>query len=418
MSTLKVNKIRDTSGSADAITLDPSGGAVLAGVTTISTARITTGINTSIQVGGGVTISESGIEASGIGITCANINGTQIGGKRNIIINGAMNIAQRGTSSTPTNSGDSYPIDRFIMQNSNSGAYTVSQSSTAPDNIFKNSLKLDVTTADTALTAAQYCQFQQRIEAQNLNVVQNFRQPVTFSFWVRSNKTGNYSFTLQQPDNSNRQMSGQYTINAANTWEKKIITVPADSSGLVNNDNGSGLIVTWGLAYGSNYNSGSLSTNNAFKTYATTDFGAGQEVNILDSTSNEWYLTGVQMEVGTQATDFEHCSVGEELALCMRYFEKVVCHSFPMAPAGNNGVNSETRIPYKVHKRSAPTVTKDGNLSLTLNGTNSNNTDHSLGGGNTTAALYGIHVFAVITGSSYSHSTMVNNATFLCDCEL
>ena len=85
MSTLKVNKIRDTSGSADAITLDPSGGAVLAGVTTISTARITTGITTSIQVGGGVTISESDIEASGIGITCANINGTQIGGRRNII---------------------------------------------------------------------------------------------------------------------------------------------------------------------------------------------------------------------------------------------------------------------------------------------------------------------------------------------
>ena len=100
MSTLKVNKIRDTSGSADAITLDPSGGAVLAGVTTISTARITTGITTSIQVGGGVTISESGIEASGIGITCANINGTQIGGRRNIVINGAMNIAQRNTTST------------------------------------------------------------------------------------------------------------------------------------------------------------------------------------------------------------------------------------------------------------------------------------------------------------------------------
>ena len=100
MSTLKVNKLRDTTGSTDAIVLDPSGGAVLAGVTTISTARITTGITTSIQVGGGVTISESGIEASGIGITCANINGTQIGGRRNIIINGAMNVAQRGTSST------------------------------------------------------------------------------------------------------------------------------------------------------------------------------------------------------------------------------------------------------------------------------------------------------------------------------
>ena len=110
MSTLKVNKLRDTAGSADAIVLDPNGGAVLAGVTTISTARITTGITTSIQVGGGVTISESGIEASGIGITCANINGAQIGGRRNIIINGAMQVAQRGTSST---SSGYQTVDRF-----------------------------------------------------------------------------------------------------------------------------------------------------------------------------------------------------------------------------------------------------------------------------------------------------------------
>ena len=110
MSTLKVNKIRDTSGSADAITLDPSGGAVLAGVTTMTTARITTGITTSIQVGGGVTISESGIEASGIGITCANINGAAISGRRNIIINGAMMVAQRGTTSTTSGFAT---IDRF-----------------------------------------------------------------------------------------------------------------------------------------------------------------------------------------------------------------------------------------------------------------------------------------------------------------
>ena len=111
MSTLKVNKLRDTSGSTDAIVLDPSGGAVLAGVTTISTARITTGITTSIQVGGGVTISESGIEASGIGITCASINGTQISGRRNLVINGAMNVNQRGSSSTTNGYGT---IDRFM----------------------------------------------------------------------------------------------------------------------------------------------------------------------------------------------------------------------------------------------------------------------------------------------------------------
>ena len=274
-----------------------------------------------VNVGAAVTITESGIEASGIGITCANINGAQVGGPRNIIINGAMNIAQRGTSIAITGSSNVYIADRFFTENFHDGAWTFTQSSTVPDNKFKNSLKVDVTTADTSIAASQYCQVQQRIEAQNLHAVENFRQPMTFSFWVRSNKTGNYSFTLQQNDNSNRQMPGQYTINAANTWEKKIITVPADSSGLVNDDNGIGLILTWGLAYGSNYTSGSVATNNAFKAYSGSDFGAGQGVNLLDSTDNEWYLTGVQMEVGSQATPFEHRSFTEELTLCQRYCE-------------------------------------------------------------------------------------------------
>ena len=122
MSTLKVNKIRDTSGSSDAITLDPSGGAVLAGVTTISTARITTGITTSIQVGGGVTISESGIEASGIGITVANINGGAVSGRRNMIINGAQRIAQRGTTAKLATTSASYKcVDRFKTDIDGSG---------------------------------------------------------------------------------------------------------------------------------------------------------------------------------------------------------------------------------------------------------------------------------------------------------
>ena len=132
MSTLKVNKLRDTAGSADAITLDPNGGAVLAGVTTISTARITTGITTSIQVGGGVTISESGIEASGIGITVANINGGQIGGRRNLIINGGFLVAQRATTSTASGYGS---VDRFRIVNSGTdeAAFTQKQVTDSPD---------------------------------------------------------------------------------------------------------------------------------------------------------------------------------------------------------------------------------------------------------------------------------------------
>ena len=150
MSTLKGNKLRDTAGSADAITLDPNGGAVLAGVTTMTTARVTSGIVTNtFIVGAGVTISESGIEASGIGITCANINGAQIGGRRNIIINGAMEVAQRGTSFTDIDTNAKYPVDRFLMTNSTGSArHTGTQDTDSPVN-FKNSIKSNCTTASS-----------------------------------------------------------------------------------------------------------------------------------------------------------------------------------------------------------------------------------------------------------------------------
>ena len=153
MSTLKVNKIRDTSGSADAITLDPSGGAVLAGVTTISTARITTGITTSIQVGGGVTISESGIEASGIGITCANINGQAISGRRNLIHNGACLVNQRYATGQPV-SGYGYGVDRLRGYNSGSARYDLTQAEITDLYGFSKAYKLEVTTAQSTYSGS------------------------------------------------------------------------------------------------------------------------------------------------------------------------------------------------------------------------------------------------------------------------
>ncbi len=416
MSTLKVNKIRDTSGSADAITLDPSGGAVLAGVTTMTTARITTGITTSIQVGGGVTISESGIEASGIGITCANINGGQISGRRNVVINGDMMVSQRGNQSATSNAGY-YACDRFYTSNGSAAAVAVNQSTDSPDD-FGFSYHLDCTTADTSIAAGEYFLIQYRIEGQDIqrfNKGTSSAKQFALSFYVKATKTGLYTVELEDTDNQ-RQISK--TINVADTnWNRYVLIFPADTSGAFNNDQNSSLTINWWLLAGSTYNGGTVNTS-SWASITQANRASGSNVNAMDSTSNDFRLTGVQLEVGDQATAFEYRSFAEEERSCMRYFEKVVCHSFPMAPAGNNGINSETRIPYKVQKRAAPTVTKDGNLALTLNGTNSNNTDHSLGGGNTTAAQYGIHIFAVISGANYTSSTMVNNATFLCDCEL
>ena len=319
MSTLKVNKLRDTAGSADAIVLDPNGGAVLAGVTTISTARITTGITTSIQVGGGVTISESGIEASGIGITCANINGGQLSGRRNLVINGGMKVAQRGAV------GDllynySGP-DRFRLTGDGNQRSTVSSDSITVDSKGQsNAYKLDVTTASGSLSAGHYQMISYRFEGQDLQQLEkgtSNAKPVTLQFWVKSPKTGVHIVELIDQSNSSRHINKSYTVSSANTWQKVVITFEGDTTGAITNDNARRFDLNFWLMAGSTWTSGSLQTSWGSVTNANKAVG---QVNVVDSTSNDFYLTGVQLEVGSQATAFEHRSFGEELALCQRYY--------------------------------------------------------------------------------------------------
>ena len=417
MSTLKVNKIRDTSGSADAITLDPSGGAVLAGVTTMTTARITTGITTSIQVGGGVTISESGIEASGIGITCANINGAAISGRRNMCYNGEMNIAQRGTTSGSGAGGGYDSVDRWESASASGGAYTSEQVTDAPDG-YKYSYKRTITTANATTTGTEYLTFRQRLEGQD---VQHLKYgtasalTTTLSFWVKSNKTGTYTVSVENEDT--QIFNGRtYTINSAGTWEYKTLTYVGqkteESKAGPSNDTGPGIELQWWLKAGASFTSGTLVEN----TWQSTGNkrASASNVNVADTVGNYWQITGVQWEIGSQATPFEHRSFSDELTLCKRYFEKMVVDNYPMFPAGNNGVNSETRIPFKVEKRAAPTVTKSGNLNLTLNGSTSTNTDHNLG----SATVFGAKIFAVMSGANYSSSTAVSSFTCLADAEI
>ena len=369
MSTLKVNKIRDTSGSADAITLDPSGGAVLAGVTTISTARITTGITTSIQVGGGVTISESGIEASGIGITCANINGAAIGGRRNILINGAMQVAQRGTSTSGSfNSSAVYGTAdrwRFYSSNTDQAVYSLTLPSEAPTGQgFARSWKLDISTAETTLDSDELVYFTQILEGQDLQQLRSgtsSAKPMTLSFWVKAYQAGTYCVTLYKADQTARGVTFNYTINASATWEFKTITIPGDTGGGgIDNDNGAGIYVHWALASGSNYTS-SDSIKNSWANYNSAGFAHGQTVNIVSSTDNYWQITGVQLELGDQATAFEHRSFGDELLLCQRYYFDVVQASGTNETFGftgavwqeNNG--SIIHIRYPVQMRATPT---------------------------------------------------------------
>ena len=248
-----------------------------------------------------------------------NINAGGGGVNRNIIINGAMNVSARGTSFT-TVANNEYTLDRFNYRKSNDGEVTITQDSSAPDG-FSNSLKVDVTTADTSIGAGQFSMIEYNVEAQDLqrlafgtSSAKNF----TLSFYVKSNKTGTYAVNIEQDDNSSKQATLNYTINSANTWERKSLTFTGDTSGVINDDNGRGFIIYWWLAVGSTFTSGG-STSASFQTYSNANSAAGHAVNFLDSTDNEWFITGVQLEVGQNPTEFEHEPFERTLQKCLRY---------------------------------------------------------------------------------------------------
>jgi len=284
--------------------------------------------------------------------------GSSGGGGKNKIINGSMICSQRGSSLAYTGSTNAYLLDRFKFLNAHDGASTVSQSSTSPDG-FSNSLKIDVTTADTNLAVSQFSNLSQRIEAQNLQDLgygTSGAKTITVSFYVRSNKTGNYVFNIQQADNSYKQVSQTYTINSADTWERKTFSFAGDTSGVINNDNGSGLELYWWLLAGTTYTSGS--SRSAYTTYSNGDAAAGQTVNLFDNTSNEWYITGVQLEVSSVATDFEHRSFGQELQLCCRYFQHLGRDDKLVYVTQTLGsYNPATFLVFPVEMRAAPTST-------------------------------------------------------------
>ena len=251
------------------------------------------------------------------------LTNSQIGGRRNIVINGGMQVAQRGTSFTGK-TADHYIVDRFTMfVNGAMGTWTTAQSTTVPTGEgFAKSIKMDCTTADASPASSDILSVQQRFEGQDLQQLKkgtSSAESLTATFYVRSNKTGTYIAELEDRDNT-RYVSQSYTISSADTWEKKTVTFPADTSGALNNDNGESLRLNFWLGGGSDFTSGTLGTT--WHTTATNR--AVGQVNLADSTSNEWYVTGVQLEVGEQATPFEHRSFGEELALAQRYYT-VLC---------------------------------------------------------------------------------------------
>jgi len=242
---------------------------------------------------------------------------------RSMVINGAMQVAQRATSSTSTGycSLDRYKIEPLNMDQL---AYTFAQDNTVPAGEgFSKSAKISITTAEDSVADNEIFRLLHRIEGQNLQRASwgtSSAKPLTLSFYVRSNVTGTYAVEFRMNAGGNNSLSKNYTINSADTWERKTITFPKNTSTNFINDNTEGCELGWYLAAGANFSGGSLASD--YGANATNTRAAGQTANITSSNSNTWYITGIQLEVGEQATPFEHRSFHDELRRCKRYFER------------------------------------------------------------------------------------------------
>ena len=281
---------------------------------------------------------------------------------RNLIINGAMTVAQRNTSATGKTTGGYFTVDRSKFDLVNLGTHTYSQSTDAPEG-FSNSLRVDCTaTASLSADSLLYA-LAQGIEGQNLQLLKkgtSNAESVTVSFYVKSNKTGTYVLEIYDGMNT-RHIAKTYTINSANTWEYKTLTFAGDTSGTLTNSNAFGLGLFFWIGAGSNYTTGTLPSSWASVTNANR--AAGLNVNMADSTDNDWSITGIQLEVGETATPFEHRSYGEELALCQRYYyESGGTATNDWGQKGYQTTNSyvANTLSHPVAMRASPTLTKAG----------------------------------------------------------
>lgn len=279
----------------------------------------------------------------------------------NLLINGAMQVAQRGTSTASITGTNYYTADRFQFLINTLGTWTQTIENDAPTGSgFRKSIKNLCTTIDTP-AAADYCITEQIIEGQNLQAIRKgtaSAQSVVLSFWVKANKTGTYICQLRDDDN-NRSVSKSYSITASATWQYVSLVFPADTTGVFDNDNAGSLRVRWWLASGSNFTSGTLNTTWAAEVAANVAVG---QVNLADTLNNYWQMTGAQLTVGAVAVPFEFKSFADVLRDCQRYYEK--SYGVAVAPATNtyDGIwaqgatadnlgQSFNAVKYKVQKR-------------------------------------------------------------------
>jgi hypothetical protein len=301
-----------------------------------------------------------------------NINAGGGGVNRNVIINGAMNVAQRGTSETGVGASDGYfTCDRWKVDfNNTAGRLTMTQDSSAPDG-FANSMKLACTTADTSIASDEQFKLEQKIEGQNLQAFAkgtSSAKPFAVSFYVKGNASATYVCELFDLDNT-RQCSK--TFNVTTDWTRVELTFPADTTGAFDDDNAASLALTIFLHAGSDRTSGTLNSS-GFASSTTANRAVGIS-SFFDSTDRTFFLTGVQLEVGQNPTEFEHEPFDTTLRKCKRYYESKYFRYGTYAAIGFafNSNSGRVRTDWEVVKRADPSVTFSGSASVYKNG-NSN----------------------------------------------
>jgi len=336
----------------------------------IINADTTNGVVITSDTSGEIELQANGVTKAKVtanGLQDANGNSLRGGSFRNLIINGDMQIAQRSASVSGLSSSNTYQtVDRFLIRINGAGTYTVSQDTDAPSG-FSNSIKWACTTADAPPAAGDFANMQHRIEGQNLQHLAfgtSSAKQVTVSFWVKSSETGTaVSRLINIP--ASKAVSFAYTINSANTWEKKTITFPADTVNTITNNNTIGLILVWYLSVGTDRTSGTLQ-NTWQPSTVIADEAVGQTINIAATTSSYINITGVQLEVGSGASDFEFLPYDVQLARCQRYFIKTnpddlarptFLHGLHFA---NNASLAALYANLPTRMRTAPSITRGG----------------------------------------------------------
>ena len=334
-----------------------------------------------------------------------------IHGRRNIIINGAMNLDERNSGSEVVPSSDAYTLDRFRYNASQASKLKVQQNAQAitPPSGFSNYLGVTVNATHTVASTDNFflTYFVEGYDSAHLDFGKSTAKTVTLSFYVQSSLTGTFSGSIVNSA-ENRAYPYTYTINTANTWERKTITIAGDTSGTwIGATNGKGLMLTFRLGMGSNF------TGTAGQWNGSQDFGAtGETVKLVENASAQWKITGIQLELGT-ATPFEHRSFGEELALCQRYFEK---GNIDGSAAFITTTVIVGTLLFATTKRDTPAVSYPTPFTVYVASSVPNIASHTTSGA--TPSIYGFMPRATCATNHHTRACVIQNGVYTADAEL